>query len=128
MKYSYSRLVGVLAVATVIALVSGCDGTAGSPWADGSFSGTGEGVHGPVDVSVSIDGGRIADITIVSENETEGVSDIALEELPAAMIEAQSTDVDDVTGATVTSTAIKTAVDQALSSSVAQKSETENTE
>ena len=52
---------------------------------------------------------------MVSHNETPGISDPAIEQLPAAIVEANSTDVDSVSGASVTSKAIKEAVQEALS-------------
>ena len=47
--------------------------------------------------------------------ETEGLADAALKDIPAAIVEANSTDVDSITNATVTSDAIKAAVKDALS-------------
>ena len=52
---------------------------------------------------------------VLSHSETLGISDPAIEQIPAAIVEAQSTDVDGVAGATVTSDAIKNAVKDALS-------------
>ena len=61
-----------------------------------------------------MDGDKIAAIDVVQQQETAGVGSKALDALPAAIIEAQSTDVDVVAGATVSSNAIKDAVEQAL--------------
>ena len=52
----------------------------------------------------------ISDVQVLSHSETLGISDPAIEQIPAAIVEAQSTDVDGVAGATVTSDAIKAAV------------------
>ena len=57
---------------------------------------------------------KIAAIDIVQQQETAGVGSLALEALPARIIEAQSTEVDAVAGATVSSTALKDAVNNAL--------------
>ena len=51
---------------------------------------------------------------MVSHTETAGISDGAIEKIPAAIVEKQSTDVDTVSGATVTSKAIIEAVNAAL--------------
>lgn len=56
---------------------------------------------------------------MVSHNETPGISDAAIETIPAAIVEAQSTDVDAVATATFTSNGIKEAVDNALSGEAA---------
>lgn len=49
-----------------------------------------------------MDGDKIAKIDVLSHNETSGISDPAFEQIPAAIIEAQSADVDVVAGATKT--------------------------
>lgn len=69
---------------------------------------------GDVKVSVTVSGGVITDVTVLSQNETVGISDPALKSIPAAIVEANSTEVDAAAGATVTSEAIKTAVQNAL--------------
>ena len=65
-------------------------------------------------VKVKMEGDKIAAIDIVQQQETAGVGSLALEALPARIIEAQSTEVDAVAGATVSSTALKDAVNNAL--------------
>lgn len=83
--------------------------------ADGTYTGSANGMGGALEVSVTVEGGRIAAVDVLSHQETPGISDPALEKIPAAIVEAQSTEVDGVTGATLTSNAIKGAVDAALS-------------
>lgn len=65
-------------------------------------------------VKVKMEGDKISDIEIVQQQETAGVGSKALDALPAKMIEAQSTDVDVVAGATVSSNALIDAVNNAL--------------
>lgn len=65
-------------------------------------------------VKVTMDGDKIAAIDIVQQQETAGVGSKALDALPAQIIETQSTEVDAVAGATVSSTALKDAVNNAL--------------
>ena len=50
----------------------------------------------------------------MEHGETEGIGSVAAEELPAKIVAAQSTDIDGMAGATMTSNAIKTAVATAL--------------
>ena len=83
--------------------------------ADGTYTGSANGMGGALEVSVTVAGGKITAVDVLSHQETPGISDPALEKLPAAIVEAQSTDVDGVASATVTSNAIKGAVDAALS-------------
>ncbi|HHZ02782.1 MAG TPA: FMN-binding protein [Tissierellia bacterium] len=79
-----------------------------------TLTGTAQGYGGEVRVTVKVSGDRIVSVEAVGENETEGVGTRALEELPDKIVEANSTDVDSVSGATMTSEAIKQAVDEAL--------------
>lgn len=64
----------------------------------------------PVVLEVAIEDGAI---TVVSHEETPGLSDPAFEYVPAAIIEKQSLAVDTVSGAPLTSNAILAAVEEA---------------
>ncbi len=70
----------------------------------------------PIKVEVSLlkDEDKIVEIVTVEHAETDGISDPAFEKIPRAIIEAQSTDVDAVSGATETSKAIIEAVENAI--------------
>lgn len=72
------------------------------------------GMGGTITVRVTVDGDKLADVEIVQADETVGIGSRAVEELPAAILEAQTWDVDAVAGATVSSTAIKNAVKQCM--------------
>lgn len=83
---------------------------------ENEYLGTSEnGMGGELIVKVTMDGDKIANVELVKENETEGISDPAREQLPALIVEANSTEVDNISGATITSKAIKEAVENALS-------------
>ena len=73
------------------------------------------GMGGGLTVKVTMEGGKITKVEIVKHNETPGISDPAREQLPDAIVKAGSTEVDNVSGATITSKAIKEAVADALS-------------
>lgn len=77
------------------------------------YEGTGSGFAGDVTLSVAMDGNKIDAINIVGHSETEGISDPAFSEVIPAILGAQDLNVDDVAGATYTSTAIKEAVQEA---------------
>lgn len=81
---------------------------------DGTYEGEGTGFGGPILVSVTVSDGMITDISLLEHAETAGISDPAIEGIPAAIIEAQSADVDAVSGATYTSEGIMEAVENAL--------------
>ena len=79
-----------------------------------------QGFGGTVTAYVTVDdNGKISDVKLVGPNETIGKGSVAIEELPARIIEAGSTDIDGIAGATMTSDAIKKAVDAALEGKVA---------
>lgn len=73
------------------------------------------GMGGDLQVKVTMENGKIAKVEIVKHNETAGISDPAREQLPDAIVKVGSTNVDNVSGASVTSRAIKEAVEDALS-------------
>jgi len=93
----------------------------GGKYVDGSYQGTAEGVHGPITVEVSVKGGKIAAIDVLSEGESEGVADLAFERIPQAIIKAQDTEVEAVSGASSSSRAIMDAVSLALEPAIKQK-------
>ena len=82
--------------------------------ADGTYSATAQGFGGDITVEVTLSGGKIADVKIVGDSETPGLGAVAVEKMPAQLLEAQSADVDGVAGATVSSSAIRDAFGDAL--------------
>ena len=81
---------------------------------DGTYSATVDGQEGQMNVEVTISEGKIADVQIPEAHETAGISDAALNELPATIVEANSVNVDIVSGATLTSNRILDAVTDCL--------------
>lgn len=83
--------------------------------ADGEYTASGKGIGGDVPVTVTVKDGKISDVTVGDNSETQGIGSNAIEQLPSKIVEANGTDgVDDVSGATITSKAIKSAVNDAL--------------
>ncbi len=78
------------------------------------LEGTAQGYGGEVKVTVMVNGDDIVSVEAMGEKETQGVGTNAIEQLPDKIEEADSTDVEAVSGATVTSNAIKEAVNKAL--------------
>ena len=77
------------------------------------YTGKAQGM-GEVTAELIVADGHIVGVNLTGDNETPGIGSKAIEELPEKILEAQSADVDGVTGATVTSNAIKEAVQQAM--------------
>lgn len=82
---------------------------------DGVYEGSSDaGMHAGLKVSVEVVDGKIASVKVIAHDETPGISDPAIAGVPAAIVEANSPEVDVVSGATYTSMAIKEAVALAL--------------
>jgi fumarate reductase flavoprotein subunit len=86
-------------------------------YADGTYTATVESHGGPLSVTVVVAGKKISKID-VEANDTAGISDAAIEKLPADIIAKQSVEVDVVSGASETSEAILEAVKAALAGAV----------
>ncbi len=100
---------GVLASAMLFMLVS-----CGAKYNDGIYKGTAEGRNGNIVVSVTVTNGKIASVDVIEHEETPGLCEGAISEVPALIVKRQTTKVDSVSGATITSKAIMSAVDNAL--------------
>ena len=80
----------------------------------GTYTGTAAGKNGDVKVEVTFSANAIDSVRVVEHSETAGISDGAIENIPAAIVENQSLAVDTVSGATITSDAILKAVADAV--------------
>jgi uncharacterized protein with FMN-binding domain len=83
-------------------------------WKDGIYTETAKGKKGNFDVTVTIENRQIADIVIGDNSETPEKGGVAIETIPQEIIDAQSIDVDSVSGASITSNGIKDAVAKCL--------------
>ncbi|MFT9269387.1 MAG: FAD-dependent oxidoreductase [Liquorilactobacillus nagelii] len=81
---------------------------------DGRYVGTGQGMHGVYRVAVEIVRGKIVKVEVLDQHGTEQFPDLAVKEIPTKILASQSTKVDVVSGATVSSQAIMEAVNNAL--------------
>lgn len=113
LKHKKMIILSILILALLL-IIAGC-GASGSSFKDGTYEGSSDaGMHAGLKVSVTVKGGSITAIEVVEHGETEGIGTVAFEPLTKAIVEAQSTEVDSVSGASKTSAAIKEAVDTAL--------------
>ncbi len=81
---------------------------------DGTYTGVGTGFADDIEVEVTVSGGEITDIEIISHDDTPDYFDQAAAEMPGRIIEAQSHDVEMVSGATASAEGIVEAVADAL--------------
>ena len=85
---------------------------------DGTYQGEAEGFGGSIQVEVTVEDGKITDIRIVSAQKEDSAYLSMAEDVIPKIIEAQSAEVDTVSGATFSSTGIKNATQQALEKAV----------
>lgn len=81
---------------------------------DGSYTGTGKGRGGDMEVTVTITDGKISDIVVNSHAESSDIGAPALDKLIQNAIAANSAEIDGASGATMTSDGFREAVEQAL--------------
>ena len=93
---------------------AGTESAEGIHYTPGTYTGTAAGRGGDITVEVTVTEDAITAIDVVEHQETPGISDYPLTELPAQIIEYQSLNVDSVTGATLTSYGVVQAVTNAL--------------
>ena len=120
-KAQIKKSVSALAMAAVIAVSLfgyGCGAKSASTSSDagvsGDFTGTAKGFGGDVSVTLTMTDGAITGCTAEGKDETEGVGSQAIAKMPGEIAESGSIAVDGVSGATITSTAIKEAAAAAL--------------
>jgi len=107
---------GVLAAAGVTAggcAPSGKGGVDANAAVNGTFEGVGQGMQGDIKVSIDVSSGVITNVEVVEAKETPYVAEVALERIPAQIVEHQTTSVDTVTGATLCSMGIMAAAEDA---------------
>jgi len=119
------KIISILIVLLVTLSLVGCGGSDSSSgsseakgaegkYTAGTVSQTVAAHNGDITVDVTFSDDAITEIVVIASEETEGLGDTAMEEVAAAIIEAQSTEVDTVAGATVSSEALIEAVNAAI--------------
>ncbi len=83
--------------------------------ADVSYEGSGSGHGGDLKLAVTVKDHKITGVSVIEHQETAGISDKPLADLPDLIVDHQSLAIDTISGATETSTAILSAAEAALS-------------
>ncbi|MBR5874339.1 MAG: flavocytochrome c [Oscillospiraceae bacterium] len=81
---------------------------------DGTYTAVGTGIGGDVEVIAEVKDGEIVSITLGQHGETEGIFEGAVDGVIPEIIKGQTTEVDVVSGATITSNAIIEAVEDIM--------------
>ncbi|WP_296118356.1 FMN-binding protein [uncultured Eubacterium sp.] len=89
-------------------------GESGGSYKDGTYQGTATGFGGDITVEVTIADGKITDVEILSAEKEDGAYLTMAKDIIPEILDAQSADVDTISGATFSSTGIKNATAQAL--------------
>lgn len=89
----------------------------------GTYESAMQGMKGPVKVQVTFSENKMLDVKVLEQKETMGIGSVAATELPKAILANQSTQIDMVGGATVTSKAIMAAVNDCIKQAGAEPSQ-----
>lgn len=85
---------------------------------DGTYTGEADGFGGTVAVEVTVKDGKIEVVEVTSAEKEDSAYLAMAEDIIPKIIEAQSAEVDTISGATFSSTGIKNAAEQALEQAV----------
>ncbi|NLC96157.1 MAG: FAD-dependent oxidoreductase [Erysipelotrichaceae bacterium] len=111
MKKILILVLSVLMMLSVVACSSTTDNNSSA--SSTTFTGTSSGMQGPITVEMTVEDGKITNVELTEFNETASLTSVAVDRIPAQMVEYQTTTVDVVTGATFTSNAIMRAATEA---------------
>ena len=101
-------------------LLSACGGSAPAATTEAaapaaaSYTGTAQGMGGEVSVTLTIENGVITDCVATGDKETDGIGSVVIAQFPAQVVEANTINLDAVSGATITSNAFIEAAKAAL--------------
>lgn len=120
------KYIGMMVITALILSLTACgsDGeqtsqkeyqiTESDTWTDGTYTEIATGKKGNFEVTITIESGKIVSIEVGDNEETPDKGGVAISELPDKIIDAQTYDVDAVSGATVPSDGLKDAVARCL--------------
>ncbi|MCI5774080.1 MAG: flavocytochrome c [Erysipelotrichaceae bacterium] len=115
MKKLFKLVVSLLLVVSMSACSTTNEATTdGTGYKEGTYEATVKGHNADLTVAVTLSKDRIEKVEITNHQETPGVSDMAIEQVPADIVEYQSLNVDLISGASVTSQAIIDGTAEAL--------------
>lgn len=104
---------------SVMALENGDEEGGAASYIDGTYDGSGIGFGGDINVSVTVAGGKITQVEILSASDEDPAYFDMAKVLTDSIVEEQSAEVDTISGATYSSNGILDAAADALSKAVA---------
>lgn len=108
MKKDSAMITAAISIFCIL-LLAGCQKSTDA-YKAGVYTAFERGYVDNIEVEVEFSNNEILSIEILSQHETSGYGDKAVEQLPAIILDAQSPEVDSISGATISSDAIKKAV------------------
>ena len=114
MKKRTARALAVMTALLALVLMFTACGKKEMVYNPGTYSGTGDGLHGPIKVEVTFADKALTGIRVTEQNETPGISDPAFDRIPKAVLAHQSLGVDTVSGCTVSSKGLLAAIAAAV--------------
>lgn len=116
-QHVFTRAIRTIAVLASLFLLFSCGGSSrstGQTYKPGTYTASAKGYHGDVTVAVKVTKNKIAAVRVLEHGETPGISDLAINGIPKAIVASQSLAVDSVSGASFSSKAVITATTEAL--------------
>lgn len=104
----------LLALSMVLSLAACASSDSGASSESGTYTASAQGYGGEVTVEMTFEGDKVTEVTITGDNETANVGQAAIPTLQEQILAAQSAEIDGVSGATVTSTAVKNAAQNCI--------------
>ncbi len=122
--------VAVAAVTTIGALQFTDYSTASVDYSfvPGTYTASAKGMESDVKVTITVDESSITDVQIDVSGETKGIGADIGDTVTSQILDGQSAEIDGVTGATVSSTAVKTALEEAIAKAEAGDASAPETE
>jgi len=116
-------LMAVCLSTSAVAFAASAEG----PYTPGTYTATSFGMLGDVVVTMTFDDASITAVEAIGDKETPGLGTPALVDIPEKILAAQSTQVDVLAGATVTSEAVLEAANACISQAKGQAADTDTT-
>lgn len=115
MKKIIRRISAILLCIVLVLSLAACNKQESkSVYKAGTYTASANGKNGEVKVEAVFTGDKIQSVKILEHKETEGIADAPVKNIPEKIVSDQSLAVDTVSGATITSQAILTAVEDCV--------------
>jgi len=109
-------------ICALLLLVTGCGG--GKVFTPGEYAASSKAVHGDVTVTITVNEKKITKVAIAESGEENSFAAKAYATMTEQVMKAQSAEIDGVTGATISTNAVKTAAAAALAEAKGEEMET----